>query len=226
MFYEFILVFTPSQRGVSKCTRSGSFMCWSFIWWDKSSDEDNCHLLELSVLTSACFPPGRCHEHLWSVLRWDTPLFNCTPNPFCQPAILFPGIEAAYCAYFPPVSRPHFGFAFDIKGALQSKMKAWGTRWQLLTVPRRNGPVSVETNIPVQILAGFVLNRVSGFMLTLVFLGRRPHGVFLGVPHRDHRLVGDRVCPHHHGKSAGPLHLPGLCWGSPGGHRHQQRPPP
>lgn len=58
LFYKFIWVFTPSQRGVSKCTRSGSFMRWSFIWWDKSSIVDYCHLLELSVLTSACISPA------------------------------------------------------------------------------------------------------------------------------------------------------------------------
>lgn len=53
-----------------------------------------------------------------------------------------------------------------------------------------------------------------------VSLCRGPHGVFLGVSHRGHRLVGDCICPHHYGQPAGPLHLPGLCWGPPGRHWH------
>ncbi|CAG11274.1 unnamed protein product, partial [Tetraodon nigroviridis] len=107
-------VVISSQWGVSKRPRSGSFMRWSFI---------------------------RCHEHVWSLLRWDTRLDGCILNSFCQN------------------TTPHGGS---------------------------------------------------------VFLCRGPLGLFLGVSHRSHRLVGHHVCPHHCSQPAGPLHLHGLCRGPPG----------
>lgn len=77
--------------------------------------------------------------------------------------------------------------------------------------------VSVEANIWYLIL-GLKNKTLHG---DFVFLCRGPHGVFLGVSHRGHRLVGHHVCPHHCGQPAGPLHLHGLCWGPAGRYRHE-----
>ncbi|XP_075956957.1 voltage-gated purine nucleotide uniporter SLC17A9-like isoform X1 [Anarhichas minor] len=67
---------------------------------------------------------------------------------------------------------------------------------------------------------------VSATMGFTTFSHRGPTGVFLGVSHRDHRLLDVCVCPHHHSQPAGPLHLPGLRRGPPARHRPEQGPPP
>lgn len=78
--------------------------------------------------------------------------------------------------------------------------------------------VFVKRNNHVDKTARFVCAFVL-LLVTLFFPRRGPDGLFLGVSHRGHRLVGDRVRPHHHRQPAGPLHLPGLRRGPPGRHR-------
>ncbi|XP_056278522.1 solute carrier family 17 member 9b isoform X1 [Pseudoliparis swirei] len=55
---------------------------------------------------------------------------------------------------------------------------------------------------------------------------RRPPGVLLRLPHRDHRLLDVRVRPHHRRQPAGPRHLPGVRRRPPGRHRPEHGAPP
>lgn len=186
----------------------------------------------------------RCYEHLWCFLRWvsvpagrdaqrNCPwwIFHC----FClQQSIWWNNSPILWMETFNwCVSCQSFMLLFAMHIASREHKRVC-IRWIILRV-KESGERERERVVLWGTFNGLwrvsLQKAVFMFMIIccywwLLFLCRGPNGVFLGVSHRGHRLVGGCVRPYHHSQLAGTLHLPGVRWGPPGRYWLYQSPPP